>query len=82
MSFFMIFDNFGTRNPMLESFALSGNYKIFKMADTKWGKWPICLPNTVIFRCDHLCEVELSYQPELSWDNVNMQAIHTLEHTR
>ena len=49
---FMIFDNFGTRNPMLGSFAMSGNCKIFKMADTKW---PICLPNTVIFRCDHLC---------------------------
>ena len=30
----VIFDNFWTRNPMLESYALSGNYKIFKMADT------------------------------------------------
>ena len=35
---YAIFYNFGTRNPMLESFALFGNYKIFKMADTKWRK--------------------------------------------
>ena len=50
---------------MLESFALSGNYTIFKMADTKWRKWPICLPNRVILGVI-IC-VKLNYHINLGY---------------